>query len=316
MEEEAQSPYDVVILGGGVAALWTLRRLEAEGYRVALVCQGPLGGVQSLAAQGVIHGGLKYALKGKLTDSSEALAAMPERWASSLRGEGEIDLRKTEVLSDFQLLWSLPQVVSQVLTFFGGQVLQNRAQKIPRKDFPAPFDSSEYRGQLFRIGERVVDPVSLVRNLAEDSKADLGMISSQTRFRWESNEVGEVIRLELILEEGVTIPLKARHWLFVAGAGNEALLTGVGRTMPEMQVRPLHQVVLRSEQLPSLFSVCMGTTPKPPVVTTTHRDAAGKRLWYVGGDLAETGVERSEGDQIAFAQQRFRDLMPWIPWDA
>ena len=44
-----------------------------------------LGGEQTLASQGMIHGGLKYALGGTLTRSSEAIANMPERWRACRR---------------------------------------------------------------------------------------------------------------------------------------------------------------------------------------------------------------------------------------
>ncbi|NJK90693.1 MAG: FAD-dependent oxidoreductase [Blastochloris sp.] len=64
---------DVVILGGGVAGLWLLQRLRREGYSVALFENQCLGGEQTVASQGVIHGGLKYALNGVLNDASEQL---------------------------------------------------------------------------------------------------------------------------------------------------------------------------------------------------------------------------------------------------
>jgi len=301
---------DVVLLGGGIAALWTACRLRERGYATLLLTRGDLGSGQTLAAQGVIHGGLKYALGGKLTDSSEALAAMPERWETSLRGTGEIDLRGVDVLAESQILWSLPQVLSRVVTFFGGQALRNRAQRIPRKEYPAPFDTPAYRGTLFRIGERVVDPVSLVRVLAETCAEGSRRLPA---VDWVPGEPGvEAVNFRDRTGEGVT--LRARHWIFAAGAGNEELLCAIGRSAPRMQRRPLHQVVLRSPSLPPLFSVCFGSGPKPPVVTTTHVDAEGERLWYVGGELAESGVNRSESEQIEASRDRFTELMPWRDW--
>ena len=87
MSESTQIRYDAVILGGGVAALWTANALKGAGRSVLILTNSALGEGQSLAAQGVIHGGLKYAVGGKLTDSSEALAAMPARWLAAMRGE-------------------------------------------------------------------------------------------------------------------------------------------------------------------------------------------------------------------------------------
>ena len=62
---------DVVIVGGGIAGLWILSALRAEGYQTILLEKDALGAGQTLASQGIIHGGTKYALTGKLTGRSE-----------------------------------------------------------------------------------------------------------------------------------------------------------------------------------------------------------------------------------------------------
>ena len=71
---------DVAILGGGIAGLWLLARLQAAGYSALLLENQALGAGQTLASQGIIHGGLKYALDLKLNTASDALADMPARW--------------------------------------------------------------------------------------------------------------------------------------------------------------------------------------------------------------------------------------------
>jgi len=63
---------DVLVLGGGIAGLWTLDTLHRRGYRVALLEQARLGQGQSIQAQGIVHGGGKYALR-----SVEDLPAAP-----------------------------------------------------------------------------------------------------------------------------------------------------------------------------------------------------------------------------------------------
>jgi glycine/D-amino acid oxidase-like deaminating enzyme len=300
----------VVILGGGVAALWTAHALRRAGHDVALLSNTDLGVGQTLAAQGVIHGGLKYALAGKLTDSSEALADMPDRWRRSLSGDGEIDLHDVSILSETQILWSLPQVVSKVVAFFGSQALRNRAGSLARKDFPPPFDSPLYRGHLFELGEMVVDPVGLVASLAKGLRDQIWKWPGQAE--WRRDESGNITEAIFPDETGQLVTLRAGQWILAAGAGNGALLQAMGRTSPAMQLRPLHQVVIRAEALTSLYSVCIGTGPKPPVVTTTHTSSDGRRLWYAGGDLAESGVGRSPSAQIDFARDRFAEWLPWL----
>ncbi len=64
------------------------------------MCDGnAVGGQQTLASQGIVHGGGKYALDGRDSPLSRALADMPRRWRACLRGDGEIDLRGVQVLS-------------------------------------------------------------------------------------------------------------------------------------------------------------------------------------------------------------------------
>ena len=52
--------------------------------------------MQTLASQGIVHGGTKYGL----APLAGALAGMPDRWRACLGGTGEIDLRGVAVLAD------------------------------------------------------------------------------------------------------------------------------------------------------------------------------------------------------------------------
>jgi glycerol-3-phosphate dehydrogenase len=309
--DSSQATTDVVVAGGGVAALWTAQALRRAGHRVLVFTDRDWGSGQTLAAQGVIHGGLKYALAGKLTESSESLAGMPERWSRALAGEGDADLRAVTVLSPTQILWSLPGAVSQIVAFFGSQALRNRATPLRRGAYPPPFDHPDYRGRLFELGEQVLDPVSLVTSLAVPL-AESSWVWPADGVVWERDASGDVTAATFPDRSGNRLRIQARWWVFAAGAGNAGLLRGLGRTQPEMQRRPLHQVVIRHPDLPPLYSVCIGSGAKPPVVTTTHFGSDGCPLWYVGGELAETGIHRSEGEQIDFSRKRFAELLPWL----
>ena len=91
---------DAAIVGGGIAGTWLLNLLSAKGYQVVLLERDAIGADQTLASQGMIHGGLKYALAGALTGASEAIADMPARWRSCLAGNDDVDLREVTLLSD------------------------------------------------------------------------------------------------------------------------------------------------------------------------------------------------------------------------
>ncbi|MDH3355689.1 MAG: FAD-dependent oxidoreductase, partial [Chromatiales bacterium] len=105
---------DVVILGGGVAGLWTLNRLRQMGYKSILIESSKLGTGQTRYAQGIIHGGTKYALSGQMNASAQAVAEMPTRWRACLNGDGEIDLSGVKILSSHQYLWSTQKVTSRM----------------------------------------------------------------------------------------------------------------------------------------------------------------------------------------------------------
>src|SRR5882762_9084544 len=83
---------DIVIIGGGIAGLWLLNRLRQLGYSAILLESNTLGGGQTHKAQGIIHGGMKYALQGEVTSSMAAITDMPKIWQHCLHGQGEIDL--------------------------------------------------------------------------------------------------------------------------------------------------------------------------------------------------------------------------------
>ena len=97
---------DIVIIGGGIAGLWLLNRLRQKNYSVILLESEALGAGQTGLSQGIIHGGMKYALQGKITSATEAIADMPTVWKQCLAGTGEIDLTKVPILSKQQYLWS------------------------------------------------------------------------------------------------------------------------------------------------------------------------------------------------------------------
>lgn len=89
---------DAAIVGGGISGLWLANLLAGRGLSVVICEPQGVGGVQTLASQGIVHGGAKYALDG--TALAGALKEMPDRWRACLGGTGEIDLRGVGVLAE------------------------------------------------------------------------------------------------------------------------------------------------------------------------------------------------------------------------
>ena len=74
---------DTLIFGGGAAGLWLLDELTRQGSSAVLLEAAKLGQGQTIASQGIIHGGLKYTLQGLLTPSAAAIRDMFARFMDS-----------------------------------------------------------------------------------------------------------------------------------------------------------------------------------------------------------------------------------------
>src|SRR3989442_15460522 len=97
---------DLLIFGGGAAGLWCLDRFRRAGYLAILLESAALGRGQTIQAQGIIHGGGKYALRGvRDFGAVRATKEMPLRWRRSLAGETEPNLTSTRLLSERCHLW-------------------------------------------------------------------------------------------------------------------------------------------------------------------------------------------------------------------
>ena len=103
---------DAVIFGGGIAGLWLLDELRRGGYSAVLLESRALGSGQTVASQGIIHGGLKYTLSGMLTKSAANISEMPGLWRECFAGQSE-----HESLQDnhpVELLLSLADTIFQL----------------------------------------------------------------------------------------------------------------------------------------------------------------------------------------------------------
>lgn len=296
---------DVVIIGGGIAGLWTLARLIQAGYKAVLLESEALGSGQTRFAQGIIHGGTKYALTGKLTASSEAVAGMPALWRDCLRGSGEIDLSQAILLSDTHYLWSTSSLASRVSGFFASKVMRSRTNEVEENSRPELFDHPEFKGQIYALDEPVFDTLSVVRAIAEPLKK---FIVAIRKDKFQHN------KKTLLVEnaEGHQCAFNYQKLVLMAGQGNEALLSALEMHQPEMQLRPLKMVIVRGALPGMVYAHCMGASVNPRVTITSHVDKRGDVVWYLGGQLAEDGVNRSDAEQIDHAKSELAELIPWL----
>jgi glycerol-3-phosphate dehydrogenase len=305
MAEDNALAVDVLIVGGGIAGLWTLAKLKKAGYQTVLLESSALGAGQTRYAQGIIHGGTKYALTGKLTASSEAVADMPAFWRDCHAGHGELDLSSAIKLSDAHYLWSTSSLSSRISGFFASKVMRARTRSLADSVRPSLFSHPEFKGQIYQLDEPVFDTLSVVRALAA---ANMDSILEVDSGSYQVTATG----LKVNDKTGNRYQFNYKQLVLMAGSGNETLLAQSGRSQPEMQLRPLKMVMLRGGLSDTVYAHCLGASVNPRVTITSHFDQNNNIVWYLGGQLAEEGVRRSDTEQIRQAQNELAELIPWL----
>lgn len=295
--------YDAIIFGGGIAGLWVGNILKRAGYNVILFEKDKLGGGQTLASQGMIHGGQKYAIEGKVTDHASSISRMPERWEACLGGWGEIDLTSVTFLSDHQLMFPAGSILSDVAVFAAAQLVNAETKKLSKQDFPAALaGNKKFKGPVYTMPEKVLDARSLVQALAAGLKGRI--------FKGAPDEIlpdGQVAVAGRVL--------RAQAVIFTAGTGNEDVFSMFNIAARHTQRRPLRQVMVRPME-DAIFGHGIVGNPKPRATLTSHPLDGGGYVWYLGGNIAETGAKMTEEETLAFAKKEMREIFPHIDWNA
>lgn len=284
---------DVAIVGAGVAGLWLANLLSGKGLAVAVCEAQAIGGVQTMAAQGIVHGGLKYALGGRAGVAVAALRTMPARWRAALAGRGEVDLRGVSVPAERLQVWA--SFIAAPRALAAGKLVGTTGRSAPAMP---PFG----RGRLLPLNDFVIDVPGLVRHLA----APIRHRVLQSAVTPEHIVPGPRGVAEVVTANGT---LRAAAYLLAAGAGNAALAAKAGFGDMGMVRLPLRQVSVRLSQPASVFAHCLlrpfGATPD--LTITSH----GRTL-YVGGRIASAGLERPVATQVAALRQQLARVLPGL----
>ncbi|HSC69201.1 MAG TPA: FAD-dependent oxidoreductase [Cellvibrio sp.] len=300
---------DLAIIGGGVAGLWLANRAKSAGFNVALFESKALGSDQTLASQGMIHGGMKYTLAGALTGASEAIAEMPKHWRACLCGEGDVYLRHTRILSDHFFMWSSDDLGSKLTSFLASKITRGRVEPVHPDRRPPLLRHPLFSGSLYRLEDLVIDTPSLVANLANNIEGCCFHIDwSQAQL--QKDAAGAVsLRIDT---PNQTIEVHAQRFIFTAGKGNTDLLRALGLDSPAMQLRPLQQVMVKHHHPFDFYGHCLGRETTPRLTISSHRLPDGGHIWYLGGSLAEKGAHMEADALIELARQELQELIPWM----
>jgi glycine/D-amino acid oxidase-like deaminating enzyme len=303
----APADADVVIVGGGIAGLWLHNLLAADGYRTILLEADQLGCGQTLASQGMIHGGLKYALGGRLhrgfrghRRDAGPLAPVPRRGRRHRPAPAAPPGR------------SLSAVRRGVHARPAHRLLRQPRPAWPdspsaRRRVPGALAHPGFRGVAYALDELVLDTPALLEHLRTRSRGGI------YRHRVDPGDLAA--EADAVCVRTAAGAIRARRLVVCAGTGAERLLAGVDLPVPRMQRRPLHQVVVRCPDLPPLYAHCLtGIRRAEPRLTITAHPDDGGWLWYLGGQLAGDGVAMDAPALIAHARAELEACVPWLDW--
>ena len=303
---------DALIFGGGGAGLWLLDELHRRGFSALLIEKDALGSGQTVASQGIIHGGIKYALAGLGTSAARGVRDMPGVWRDCLAGRSEPHLTGTSVLTQRCFLWRTGSVSSRLGLVGARMGLRSNVERVADSDRPPLLHACP--GDVYCVNEQVIDVVSFLKDLAQRHQSRIIRVENADRIQFSTASNGRVaVVLEAASPSKTKYEWHPDHVILSAGAGNEALRKKLGLPSNAMQRRPLHMVMARGE-LPEIFGHCIDGA-KTRVTITTATDSKGMRVWQIGGQVAEDGVQRESEELIERTKRELRDALPGVNLD-
>lgn len=298
---------DALIFGGGAAGLWLLDRMSRDGHHVLLLEAQALGSGQTVASQGIIHGGLKYTLSGLLTKSAKNIREMPQLWRDSLLGKATPNLSNTRLRSGCCYLWQTDSLSSRAGMIGARFGLQVTPESLTSDERPEALQNVP--GTVARLPEQVISPRSFLQDLATQYRDRILKIDAKNGLAFDLDSPGEVKAVRLISpKDGREMTLCPRQVIFTAGGGNARLRKMTGLSEDVMQRRPLHMVLVRGD-LPELNGHCVGGA-KTRVTITSEVDSCGRMTWQLGGQLAEEGTSM---DATTLTQRALSELTAVLP---
>ena len=305
-----QSRLDVVVVGGGVAGLWTLDALIQAGHNAVLIESTALGNGQTVCAQGILHGGVKYSIASVLHSGPQFVREMPARWEASLNGTQQPDLSDVSVRTQACYLWRTESLKS-IAGMVGAKVaLQVRPETLAPEDRPEVLRNCP--GDVALLPEYVIETPSLLNALAAPHA---GRIIQGTILKGTVNDLDPTWLL-VELPNKRTAMLHPKKIVIAAGSGTPQLLSMLNvqtnpKTLFEMHTRPLHMAMVMgpSNHLPELNGHCVDGS-KTRVTITSSTAANGHRVWQLGGELAEQGCHESPEQLCQSARTCLEHVLP------
>ena len=287
---------DIVIFGAGIAGLWAFNRFKQKGYDVLLLECDSIGGGQTIASQGIIHSGLKYAFAGKLNALAQNISAMPDRWRAALKGEGDVDLSNAKYSAESQYLLIPKGFMGGLVKLVTKQALGNNVHEVAKKDWPQDIVNSGFQGAVVYMDEPVLNIPSVIRALAQPYKESIRKIDAHAdpfAFLKQHN-------------------IEAQHVIFTSAASNAVFAEKAQHDEKlKTQARPLLMGLMKPAPF-ELYAHLVGSSDKPVATITTHIREDEEMVWYLGGGVAEREKDAAPEAVYNAAIKGFQKYLPDI----
>jgi hypothetical protein len=298
--------YDLIIFGAGIAGLWTLNHFRGLGYNAILLETDSIGCGQTIAAQGIIHSGLKYAFAGKVNKLAQSISAMPDRWRSAFKGDGPVDLSAAHMNAQTQYLMIPGGLMGGLMSLVTRKALGGNVRECPRNEWPDAVTQTGFKGQIVFMDEPVIDVPSVIKALAEPHKDYIFQIN-QNDVTFESSEDSAITSMTI-----GDVNLQATQFIFTAAGSNHAIATSLKHDGGlKTQKRPLVQGMMKNAPY-EMYAHLVGPSDKPIATITTHTAKDGSLVWYLGGNVAERDVSAPPADVYKSIHDGFKKYLPNI----
>lgn len=298
---------DLLIVGAGFSGLWLLNRACREGYSALLIESDRIGSGQSIHGHGFI---VAHPTVGPWTPTeaqAQQVSTLVSRWREMCAGSGEIDLRRVRILSEQPLRWQLPVLANSGFSLRRWLGLRRRHEPavversgLADAELPASWHSEQRGGHMDRLDGFVIDNRSLLEALVWPVRPYILHSRGPVVLAGDGS-------VNLRVDGRDPVVLQAQRTVFTAGTGS-ALLGSV----------PLHiwqqsLVMLRGGQLPDdVFVNAVDDSGRRRFNVTSHRDAEGRVVWYLGGGNSDVSSTVDGEEQIEQVRGEIERYMPWV----
>ncbi len=293
---------DIVIIGAGIAGLWSFHHLKRMGYDVLLLDRSSIGCGQTIASQGIIHSGLKYAFAGKVNKLARSISAMPDLWHAAFKGKGHVNLSSAYMATESQYLLIPRGFMGGLIKLVTNRGLGNSVHECPKVKWPEELKASGFKGSMIYMDEPVLDIPSVLRALAEPYKKSIRKVDT---FSFTADH-----RALTVGSDDNKVTIEAKRFIFTAAGSNYDIAKKAGHEAGlHTQKRPLLMGMIKNAPYP-LFAHLVGSSDKPVATITTHSTEDGSLVWYLGGNVAERAKEDDPQEVYTAALKGFKKYMP------